>query len=408
MAGRLLLTFNAGSSTVKIGIFRLEGAKPRRIGKAVVDFSDRPPMLHLKEGPTQFELPLKGAPGHDLSGLIEEIFRELGAHFDLATMVAAGHRIVHGGDLFAGPVELTPETIEQVNSLTRLAPLHQPQALRLIRAVKHLYPELIQTGSFDTTFHSTQDDLVRRYAIPRTWHERGIKRYGFHGLSYQYVTRALATKAPNIAKGKVIIAHLGSGASLCAIDGGQSRDTSMGFSTLEGIPMATRPGALDPGVLLHFLGTLGKSIKELEDMLYHHCGLLGVSGVSGDTRELLQDNGEHARQAIELFTLRIAGEIGRMAMTLGGINGLVFTAGVGENQPKIRRLVADRLAWLGARTDDQANEQNAFKISAPESRFAIYVMPTDEEQMIAEEALSVLYNEEDVPDAEPQGDSHGE
>lgn len=143
-------------------------------------------------------------------------------------------------------------------------------------------------------------------------------------------------------------------------------------------------------------------------MLYHHCGLLGVSGVSGDTRELLQDNGQHARQAIELFTLRIAGEIGRMAMTLGGINGLVFTAGVGENQPKIRRLVADRLAWLGARTDDQANEQNAFKISAPESRFAIYVMPTDEEQMIAEEALSVLYNEEDVPDAEPQGDSHGE
>ncbi|MGN7293698.1 acetate/propionate family kinase [Rhizobium sp. SAFR-030] len=408
MTGRLLLTFNAGSSTVKIGIFQLSGAGPQRIGKAVVDFSDRPLMLHLKEGPTRFELPLKGDAGDNLSDLMGEVLRELGAHFDLDTVIAAGHRIVHGGDLFTGPAELTSQTLEQIRSLNELAPLHQPQALRLIRAVKHLHPKLFQTGSFDTTFHSTQDDLVRRFAIPRAWHERGIKRYGFHGLSYQYVTRELATKAPDIAKGKVIIAHLGSGASLCAIDDGQSRDTSMGFSTLDGIPMATRPGALDPGVLMHFLGPLGKSVKDVEDMLYHQCGLLGVSGLSGDTRELMADGGEHARQAVDLFTLRIAGEIGRLATTLGGIDGLIFTAGIGENQPKIRAQIADRLLWLGVELDGRANERSASKISTPASRIAVHVIPTDEEQMIAEEAISLLDAEDDRNHrTATQGASHG-
>lgn len=391
MTGKLLLTFNAGSSTVKIGIFRLDEARPERIGKAVVDFSDQPLMLHLKEGPAELDLQLKGDAGDDLSALMEEVFRELGSHFDLNAVIAAGHRIVHGGDVFDGPVQLASGTIEQVRVLTELAPLHQPHALRLICAVKHLRPELFQAGSFDTTFHSTQADLVRRFAIPRAWHDRGIKRYGFHGLSYHYVARVIAEKAPDIATGKVIIAHLGSGASLCAIEDGQSRDTSMGFSTLDGIPMATRPGALDPGVLLHFLGPLEKSMNEVEDMLYHKSGLLGVSGLSGDTRELIEDGGEDAREAIGLFTFRIAGEIGRLATTLGGLDGLIFTAGIGENQPKIRAEIADRLLWLGAELDEQANRRNALTINSPASRIAIHVIPTDEEQMIAEECLSVLY-----------------
>ncbi|WCK68738.1 acetate/propionate family kinase [Agrobacterium tumefaciens] len=390
MTEKLLLTFNAGSSTAKIGIFRLQDGRPQRIGKAAMDFSDRPLMLHLKEGPAKFDLPLKGDAGKDLATLMEEVFHELATHFDLASVIAAGHRIVHGGDLFDGPVELTADAIKQVRALTELAPLHQPQALLLIQAVKLLRPELFQSGSFDTTFHSTQDDLVRRFAIPRAWHERGIKRYGFHGLSYRYVARTLTEKKPHIAKGKVIIAHLGSGASLCAIENGQSRDTSMGFSTLDGIPMATRPGWIDPGVLLHFLGPLEKSVKEVEDMLYHKSGLLGVSGLSGDTRELIEDNGKDAREAIDLFTLRIAGEIARLAATLGGIDALVFTAGVGENQPRIRAEVADRLLWLGAELDEQENQRNALTISSPASRIAIHVIPTDEEQMIAEECLSML------------------
>lgn len=242
MTDKLLLTFNAGSSTVKIGIFRLDGHGAARVGKAVVDFADQPPVLHLKEGPEQFELPLKGEAGDDLAELIGEVFRELGKHFDLEAVMAAGHRIVHGGDMFDGPVELEAETLESIRKLTELAPLHQPQALRLIRAVRHLRPSLFQTGSFDTTFHASQPDLVRRLAIPRAYHDRGIKRYGFHGLSYRYVKGALVKKAPDIADGKVVIAHLGSGASLCAIENGASRDSSMGFSTLDGVPMATRPG----------------------------------------------------------------------------------------------------------------------------------------------------------------------
>lgn len=397
MTDKLLLTFNAGSSTVKIGIFRLDGHGAARVGKAVVDFADQPPVLHLKEGPEQFELPLKGEAGDDLAELIGEVFRELGKHFDLEAVMAAGHRIVHGGDMFDGPVELEAETLESIRKLTELAPLHQPQALRLIRAVRHLRPSLFQTGSFDTTFHASQPDLVRRLAIPRAYHDRGIKRYGFHGLSYRYVKGALVKKAPDIADGKVVIAHLGSGASLCAIENGASRDSSMGFSTLDGVPMATRPGWLDPGVLLHFLGPLGKSVREVEEMLYHHCGLLGVSGVSGDIRELVKDDGKEAREAVDLFIFRIAGEICRLASTLGGLDGLVFTAGIGENQPIIRERVADRLLWLGVELDSAANGRNASKISTPTSHVAVHVIPTDEEQMIADECLSVLKANDRVP-----------
>lgn len=390
MTDNLLLTFNAGSSTVKIGIFKVDGERSKRIGKAVVDFGTYPLTLHLKEGPEQFELPLKGEAGDDLAELMDEVFRELGKHFDLNAVTSAGHRIVHGGDVFDGPVELTAETIAKVQSLTELAPLHQPQALRMIRAVRHLRPALFQTGSFDTTFHATQADLVRRLAIPRAYHDQGIKRYGFHGLSYRYVAGALVREAPDIASGKVIIAHLGSGASLCAIENGESRDSSMGFSTLDGIPMATRPGWLDPGVLLHFLGPLGKSLEEVEDMLYHKSGLLGVSGLSGDTRELIGDGGGQAQEAIDLFALRIAGEVGRLASTLSGLDALVFTAGIGENQPEVRKRIADRLLWLGVELDTAANDSNALKISTPAARVAVHVIPTDEERMIAEECLATL------------------
>jgi acetate kinase len=390
MTEKLLLTFNAGSSTVKIGIFKVEGKRPERIGKAVVDFASRPLKLHLKEGPARAELQLKGTEGTDLAGLMEEVLRELDTHFELDAVTGAGHRIVHGGDIFKGATALDTDTLGKVEALTELAPLHQPQALRLIKAVKALRPKLFQTGSFDTTFHATQADLVRRLALPRTWHDQGIKRYGFHGLSYQYIASELAQQAPEVAKGKVVIAHLGSGASLCAIENGLSRDTSMGFSTLDGIPMATRPGWIDPGVLLHFLGPLGKSPKDVEDMLYHKSGLLGVSGLSSDTRELAADGGLEAREAIDLFTFRICGEVCRLAATLKGLDALVFTGGIGENQPRIRGDILEHLSWLGIELDDEANESNALKISGPESRIAVYVIPTDEEQMIAEECVALL------------------
>jgi acetate kinase len=384
----LLLTFNAGSSTVKIGIFAIGGAGARRIGKAVLDFREEPLALRLAEGPQTFETPLKTAPTDDLHGVIDEAFSLLAEHFDIAAVRAAGHRVVHGGDRFTEAVALDDAGIDAIDALTPLAPLHQPQALRFIRALRHLKPHLAQTASFDTAFHATQDDLVRRFAIPRALHDAGIKRYGFHGLSYKFVADELRRKVPHAAR--VVAAHLGSGASLCALEDGVSRDCSMGFSTLDGIPMATRPGWLDPGVVLHLIGDKKQPYREVEDLLYHRSGLLGVSGINADTRDLLKDGRPEARQALDLFTLRIAGEIGRMAVTLGGLDAVVFTAGIGEHQPEIRAAVGKRLAWLGLAIDEEANAANAFAVGTRDSGIAAYVVPTDEEQVIADEALGVL------------------
>lgn len=385
-----LLTFNAGSSTLKIGIFRIAQDRPVRIGRAVIDLAARPLALSLYTGSASLELPLRLKEGDDLVPLMEDVFRELEKHFDLQSAVAAGHRVVHGGNVFDGPVCLDDAVVATIETLVDLAPLHQRPSLRLIRALRLLRPGLRQTASFDTTFHATMPDLVRRFAIPRTLHDEGIRRYGFHGLSYSFVAAALADKAPQIAAGKVIIAHLGSGASLCAIENGASRDTSMGFSTLDGIPMATRPGALDPGVLLHLLGPLGKTVDEVEDLLYHGSGLLGISGQSGDVRKLLADGGAQAEEALDIFALRTAGEIARLATTLQGLDAVVFTAGIGENQPEIRSRIADRLRWLGLALDPQANAANAFRISSMESRIAAYIIATDEEQVIAEECLRAI------------------
>ncbi|RUM23789.1 acetate/propionate family kinase [Rhizobium vallis] len=384
----LLLTFNAGSSTVKIGIFAMDGAAARRVGKGVIDFRAEPLSLGLAKGSQTFAMPLKAEVTDDLQGVIDETFALLADHFDMTAARAAGHRVVHGGDRFTKAIALDAAAIDAIDALTSLAPLHQPQALRFIRALRHLKPHLAQMASFDTAFHATQDDLVRRFAIPRALHDEGVKRYGFHGLSYKFIVGELRRKAPRAAK--VVVAHLGSGASLCALNAGVSRDCSMGFSTLDGIPMATRPGWLDPGVILHLAGEKKQSFREIEDLLYRRSGLLGVSGISADTRDLLRDARPEARQAIDLLTLRIAGEIGRMAATLNGLDTLVFTAGIGEHQPEIRAGVAKRLSWLGLAIDKKANAANDFTISTGESRIAAHVIATDEEQVIADEALSIL------------------
>ncbi|MBB4575631.1 acetate/propionate family kinase [Rhizobium lentis] len=384
----LLLTFNAGSSTVKVGVFSIDSAEARHLGKGVIDLRAEPLSLGLTRESQTFHMPLRAEVTDDLHGVIDETFALLADHFDMAAAVAVGHRVVHGGERFTSAVALDDAATDGIEALIPLAPLHQPQALRFIRALRHLKPHLVQTASFDTAFHATQDDLVRRLAIPRSLHDEGIKRYGFHGLSYKFIASELARKAPHAAK--VVVAHLGSGASLCAMEDGISRDCSMGFSTLDGIPMATRPGCLDPGVILHLAGERKRSLGEIEDLLYHRSGLLGVSGISADTRDLLTDGRPEARQAIDLFTLRIAGEIGRMAVTLRGLDAVVFTAGIGEHQPEIRVGVAKRLSWLGLSIDEKANAADSFTISTGESRIAAHVVATDEEQVIADEALSVL------------------
>ncbi|MGY5808071.1 acetate/propionate family kinase [Rhizobium sp. LEGMi198b] len=392
-SGNLLLTFNAGSSTVKIGVFEVREDKACRVGKGQIDFRLQPLAFHLTAGRATFDRSLQTDAVEHLHEVVEETFGILGEHFDMSAINAIGHRVVHGGDMFTGPVRLDEARIRDIEDLTVLAPLHQPQALRLIRAVKHLRPALAQTASFDTAFHATQNDLVRRFALPRTLHDQRIKRYGFHGLSYAFIAAELRRRAPQAAAGRVIVAHLGSGASLCALDKGESRDCSMGFSTLDGIPMATRCGNLDPGVLLHLLGPEGRTPKDVEDMLYHKSGLLGVSGISADTRDLLKSSKLEAREAIDLFCLRIAGEVARMAATLGGLDSLVFTAGIGEHQPEIRTDICDRLRWLGLEIDEDANAANAPIVSTSSSSITAFVIPTDEEQIIADEALSIFAGE---------------
>lgn len=390
MTGKLLITFNAGSSTVKIGLFALGPKGAERIGKGMIDFRRAPLRFTLSEGPDTFDIALEAEAGDELHGVVSEAFRRLSWHFDIDSVAAIGHRIVHGGDGFAGPVRIDDEAIGALEALVPLAPLHQPQGLRLVRAIAHLRPGLPQTASFDTAFHRSHDDVVRRFAIPRALHDQGIKRYGFHGLSYKFIAAELARREPKLAEAKVVAAHLGSGASLCGLDSGVSRDTSMGFSALDGVPMATRCGALDPGVLLHLIGTDGRTVKHVEDILYRQSGLLGVSGISADSRELLESDRPEARQALDVFTFRIAGEIARLATTLGGLDAIVFTAGVGENQPRIRADVSARLTWLGLELNEPANAANAGTISSPSSRIAAFVIATDEEQVIADEALSIL------------------
>jgi acetate kinase len=390
MRQKLLLTFNAGSSTVKIGIFAREAQGARRIGKGVIDFRAEPLTFHLVEGPQVFDVPLVAKTDDLLHDVLEEVFDWLGEHYDLDAVSAVGHRVVHGGDRFADAAIVDEEGLTAIESLVTLAPLHQPQNLRLIRAIAELKPGLPQTASFDTAFHRTQSDTVRRFAIPREWFDKGVKRYGFHGLSYAFIAGALKTLEPETVGGRAVVAHLGSGASLCALEHGLSRDTSMGFSTIDGVPMATRSGAIDPGVLFHLMDARGLSVKQVEEMIYKQSGLLGLSGISADSRVLLETPSKEACEALDVFTFRIAGEVARLAASLGGLDTLVFTAGIGENQPTIRRSVVERLRFLGLLLDSEANDRNEAVISREESRVTIRVIATDEEQVIADDCLRLI------------------
>ncbi|MBY5366389.1 acetate/propionate family kinase [Rhizobium leguminosarum] len=383
---RVAVTFNAGSSSLKVGVFRLKDGRALRLGGGIATLGDPPRFtFRFSDGDEAVDLPSGTAIDARLvSQAVDCIVRR---GFD---PVVAGHRIVHGGQVFDGPVLLEPEVVLGMEDLTHLAPVHLPPALAIVRTIRSAYPDIPQTASFDTAFHSSQSSLAARLAIPRELHDAGIRRYGFHGLSYKYVAGELRKHDPDLAAGRVVCAHLGSGASLCGMVDGVSIDASMGFSPLDGIPMSTRPGSLDPGAVVHLLRNNFHDADSLEDFLYHHCGLLGVSGKSGDVRVLLQDFHPASREALDLFCFRIAGEIGRLAVSLGGVDAIVFTAGIGEHQPEIRGGVARHLSWLGLSLSEPANKMNATVISARESEIVALVIPTDEEQVIADEAIEVI------------------
>jgi acetate kinase len=386
----IVLTFNPGSSTIKLALFAIETHGPRPLVRGVVDLRHLPLTLHVEQEPGTLDVTLEATVSDDLHGLIDEILAWIEGHFSMTELCAVGHRVVHGGDRFAGPALVNDDVLAAIEDLVPLAPLHQPQSVRLIRAVSHLRPRLRQVASFDTAFHRSQSDLVRRFALPRKLFDEGIKHYGFHGLSYKFIASRIKELAPGIAAGRVIVAHLGSGASLCGLAAGISRDTSMSFSTLDGIPMATRCGALDPGVIIHLLKQRRLTVDDVEDMLYHRSGLLGISGISADSRDLIGSDAGEAREALDLFTFRIAREAAAIATTLAGLDGIVFTAGIGEHQPEIRAAVCKHLGWLGVALDPIANAQNALRIEAADSKVVVMVIPTDEDQVIAEEALSVI------------------
>ena len=385
-----LLAFNAGSSSIKLALYDIAGGSAREVGRGALDLQRAPLTLTLALDGERHSLPIDAPVTGSLHEVVDALLAALEAAHALGTLAAVGHRVVHGGRRFHGAVRVDAATLDAIDALTPLAPLHQPHSVRLMRALHALRPALAQTASFDTAFHATQNELTRRFALPRALHDAGVLRYGFHGLSYAYIARALAERAPTLAAGRVVALHLGSGASLCAMAGGRSVDSSMGFSTLDGVPMGTRCGALDAGVVLHLLQQRGLSVAEVEHLLYHESGLLGVSALSADARTLEASDAPAAHEALALFAQRCAGEVARLAATLGGLDALVFTAGIGEHDAAMRAAIAARLGWLGVALDADANARHAERISATGSAVAAFVIATDEERTIADEALALL------------------
>lgn len=303
---------------------------------------------------------------------------------------AIGHRVVHGGPHYSGPTLVDDAVLDQLEKYAAYAPLHQHNNLTPIRAARLRYPALMQVACFDTAFHRTHPEVADRYAIPERLHAEGVRRYGFHGLSYEYVAERLTEIAPDVAKGRVVIAHLGSGASMCALVAGRSVESTMGFTALDGLPMGTRPGQLDAGVVLYLMNEKQMSPAEIERLLYNECGLKALSEISNDVRDLLASTSPRAKFAIDYLTYRIALFTALLAAGMGGIDGLVFTAGIGENTPAIREDVAGRLAWLGLEFDASANRTGQTKISREGSPIACFVIPTDEGSMIARHTLRIL------------------
>ena len=390
----LILVLNAGSSSVKfalieIGLDRIE----RELARGSVDgIGQRPRWTARRSDGTPAESvawPDDGKFTHQ--NAIRHILDWIEQHYGLKALKAAGHRVVHGGPDFTAPVRLDAGSIAALRALTPLAPLHQPHNLAAIDSVAALAPDLPQIACFDTAFHATMPTRARNFALPRDITARGVRRYGFHGLSYSYIATELMRIEPVIAKGKVVVAHLGNGSSLCALDQGHSVATTMGFSALDGLMMGTRSGSIDPAVIFYLMRDMGMSAGEVETLLYQKSGLLGVSGISSDMRALRSASidRQEAREAIELFTYRVLREIGSLIAALGGIDGLVFTAGIGENDTQLRADIIKGLAFTGFMLDAEANDKALPKISAAEGPKAL-VIPTNEEVMIARQTMAIV------------------
>jgi acetate kinase len=384
------LVLNAGSSSLKFCVFgRPPGESWHLEARGQVEGIGTSPRLSVKNaiGESMANQDLQAADGPEALAALAAWLR---SKFGGSRVLGVGHRVVHGGARFNGPTILNAEVLRELYQLVPLAPLHQPHNLAAIEAVSERLPGIPQVACFDTSFHRGQPAVAELIPLPRELRRQGLQRYGFHGLSYEYVASVLPQVAPEIARGRVIIAHLGSGASLCALKDGKSVDSTLGFTALDGLCMGTRPGSIDPGVVLHLFQGLNLSAKEVETLLYKKSGLLGISEISNDMRDLLGRSEPFARLAVDYFVYRVAKEIGALTAALGGLDGLVFTAGIGENAPEIRERICAASAWLGLELDEGANSRGLPKISTDRSNPSVWVIPTNEELMIARHTGALL------------------
>ena len=386
-----LLVINAGSSSIKFAIYQQDASSTHLSADAAgqIEGIGSQPGFSVKraDGAVLVERTLSVDEIRDHTDAINSILSWLWAYLAEGTLLAVGHRVVHGGQHYSAPVLVDAAVLAELETLVPLAPLHQPHNLKAIRALLESRPSLPQVACFDTAFHRTQPDVAQRFAIPRRFADEGVRHYGFHGLSYEYIASVLPTLEPALANARIIVAHLGSGASLCALHKGRSIATTMGFSPLDGLVMGTRCGTIDPGVLLYLMDRHAMDARALEHLLYYQSGLLGVSGISSDMRTLLDSYDPRAQEAIELFVYRAGREIGSLAAALGGLDALVFTGGIGEHSDLIRSQVCRQAAWLGLELDDVANAATATRISMLDSKISAWIVPTDENLMIAHHTL---------------------
>jgi acetate kinase len=384
----LIGVINAGSSSLKFSFYEGE----RRLLTGQVDGLGAHPSASAT-GPDGETIPppdLGAAPPSTPSEVLPAVLPWAREWLGARRLAALGHRVVHGGLRHSRPARVTPELLAELEALVPLAPLHEPHNLAPIKMALTLNPDLPQVACFDTAFHRTASEVEQAFALPYALYEEGVRRYGFHGLSYEYIASVLPERAPEIADGRVVVLHLGNGCSACALKARTSIATTMGFTALDGLPMGTRCGALDAGVVLHLIQQKGMSAEALVDLLYRRSGMLGLSGISADFRELLASAEPRARFAIEVFCYCTARHIGSLATTLGGLDGIVFTAGVGENAAPVRSAICRACSWLGLEIDEAANQRHETRISTPQSRVAAYVIKTDENLMIARHARALV------------------
>lgn len=388
-----ILVLNAGSSSIKFSLFRSHDAPGKGALLCEGRFSGIGQNTHFiaADGAAGKLVDQQLPQGSDHEDALAVLLRWIEQYFSDQQLVAAGHRVVHGGARYATPVLIDSDVLDELRRLIPLAPLHQPHHIAAIEALQKLHPALPQVASFDTAFHHTQAKVATTFALPRALTDEGIRRYGFHGLSYEYIASVMPqVMGEELAAGRVVVAHLGAGASMCAIRDGKSVAATTGFTTLDGLPMSRRCGNLDPGVVLYLIQEKGLSADAVANLLNHDCGLFGVSGVSDDMQALLASVDPHAAEAIDLFVYRISRELGSLAAALGGLDALVFTAGIGEHAAEIRRRVCVSAAWLGVEIDTPANTKGGPRVSPPGSKVSVWMIPTDEDLKIAQHTRHVL------------------